>query len=608
MKQTDLPSQTSRVWFNLREAVVLVWRAAPRWMTVTVVLAPLLALLPLLILYFFKLIIDRVVEVVGNDGATEWTVVGGLFGWVAGFAVLQEGLRALGAYAEAVTAEQVLDHVHARLHRKSVAVDLAYYEQAEYHNTLYRAQREAAYRPVQVLKHLVLLGQSALSLMGVAILLTTLHWGVSLVLAASTLPGLLVRLRYAGKHYLRQRAWTPTDRLSWYFHELMTGASFAKEVRLFDLGAWLQRRYAALRKDVREDRLAFTRRRAGAELVAQVSASLAMFGSLAWAASLALAGRLTVGGLVLYFQAFQRGLSSLRELLSALAGVHESSLFLADFHDFLALENFVNDPAFPQPIPTPMREGIRFENVVFGYPGNERRVLSDVSLEIAPGETIALVGMNGAGKTTLIKLLCRLYDPTSGRITVDGIDLRSLTVVAWRRQIDVLFQDYSRYNLSVRENIALADDTLDLGRVTAAAHAAGASEAIARLPNGFETVLGNEYVDGSLISGGEWQKVALARTFLRESPIVVLDEPTSSIDAESESEILRHFRQLMRGRTAILISHRLAFAREVDRIYVLGEGRIIESGNHTALMARNGSYARMFTLQASRYQENSTGA
>jgi ATP-binding cassette subfamily B protein len=307
---------------------------------------------------------------------------------------------------------------------------------------------------------------------------------------------------------------------------------------------------------------------------------------------------------VMYFQAFQRGQSALNQMMSGLAALYEDNLFLANVMEFLALEPRVPEPADPVPVPEPMKVGIELEGVSFRYPGSRENALREISLTIRPGEHIALVGANGSGKTTLIKLLCRLYDPTEGRISLDGADLSGFETGALRRQISVVFQDYARYHLTARENIWFGDTThqAENGRVVAAAELSGADEVIARLPRGYDTVLGKQFQDGAELSIGEWQKVALARAFMREAQIIVLDEPTSSLDAQAEYEVFRKFRQLARGRTAVLISHRFSTVRMADRIYVLDGGRIVESGTHDELVRLGGTYARLFQLQASSYR------
>jgi ATP-binding cassette, subfamily B, bacterial len=311
-----------------------------------------------------------------------------------------------------------------------------------------------------------------------------------------------------------------------------------------------------------------------------------------------------VGDLVMYYQAFQRVQGFLQGILSSLTGLYADNLFLSNLYEFLDLKRTVAEPAVARPVPQPMRVGIVFDHVSFQYPGGTRKAIEDVSLVIRPGEVVALVGENGSGKTTLIKLLCRLYDPTGGSITLDGIDLRQFETHALRREIAIIFQNYAHYHLSAEENIWLGNASLppDRERVAAAARRSGADEVIRGLPRGYDTILGKRFADGEELSVGEWQKVALARAFMRDAQILVLDEPTSSMDAKAEYEVFQNFRKLVAGRSAILISHRFSTVRMADRIHVLQHGRVIEGGSHDELIRAGGTYARLFEMQARHYR------
>ncbi len=317
---------------------------------------------------------------------------------------------------------------------------------------------------------------------------------------------------------------------------------------------------------------------------------------------MAVHGRITLGDLVMYFQAFQRGQEYLRQLLRGSAGLYEDSLFLNNLYDFLDLKKRVIEPARPVAVPRPLKRGIVFEQVSFGY--GARPVLQEVDLVIPAGATVALVGENGSGKTTLIKLLARLYDPDAGRITFDGIDARQFGTAELRRELSVIFQDYVRYNLTARENLGFGDVAAqaDTERLAKAARAAGAADLIARLPQGMDSVLGNQFDAGQELSVGEWQKIALARALLRDAQVIVLDEPTSAMDASAEYEMYKRFHEVAAGRTAILVSHRLSTVRMADRIYVLRDGRVVESGTHAELVDRAGRYADLFEAQASGYR------
>jgi ATP-binding cassette subfamily B protein len=589
----------------LKRALHLVWQSAPSWTVASIALLVLQGILPLLSLYLSKLIVDAV-----STGLTTTEKTAAL-GRIMALVILAGAIALIGnlcgSLVKLVSTAQtqlVTDHVQSILHAKSVEVDLEYYENAQYFDALHLAQQEAAYRPPTILNELIQAGQSAISLVAIAALLFALHWGIAAGLFVAAIPGLFVRLKYAKKLYRKQREWTSKERRADYFNWMLTSVSYAKEIRLFNLGSLFQRQFRDLRSSIRKEKLTLATRTFIAEWAIQCSATLAVFVAFGFIAYQALWGAITVGSLVMYYQAFQRGQAALQEMLSSLASLYENSLFLSHLYEFLELKRAVAEPLYPQAVPTPMQFGIQFDNVQFRYPGGTRPLLEDISLTIRSGETIALVGENGAGKTTLIKLLCRLYDPTSGRITVDGIDLRQFQTTDLRREISVVFQDYAHYNLTARENIGFGnvnqlfhDDEIRL-----AAKKAGADKVIASLPYRYDTILGKEFEEGEELSIGEWQKVALARAFLRQAQIIVLDEPTSALDAIAEHQVFEQFRQLTQGRTAILISHRLSSIKLADRIYVLQGGRIVESGTHNELMRLNGSYAHLFETQAQYYR------
>ncbi|MBM4467492.1 MAG: ABC transporter ATP-binding protein [Chloroflexi bacterium] len=596
-----------KTWRALRLdfALRLVWQSAPGWTMASLALLVVQGALPLVSLYLTKLVVDAVTTALASpDKGAAFGQVALLIGFMGGVALVGALCRSIAGLVSEAQGQVVTDHVSDLLHAKSIEIDLEYYESAQYYDKLHRAQREAPFRPIRILNGLGQVAQSGISLLAMAGLLFSFHWGIVAILFAAAVPGLLVRLKYAGQTYRWQRQRTPAERQSWYFHWMLTGDVHAKEIRLFDLGSLFMGRFRDLRQQLRRERLEIATRRSIAELVGQASATIAIFGSYAFIAYRTVQGAITLGDLVMYYQAFQRGQGFLRDILSGLAGLYEDNLFLSNLHEFFELKPKVVEPLHPGPVPCPMQTGIAFDHVSFRYPTGIRKVLEDVTLTIRPGEVVALVGENGSGKTTLIKLLCRLYDPTSGIITLDGIDLRRLETTALRRGISIIFQDYAQYHLTARENIWLGNVVLppDQERIVAAARHAGADEVITGLPQGYETILGKWFENGEELSVGEWQKVALARAFLRDAQIIVLDEPTSALDARAEYEVFKKFRQLAEGRTVVLISHRFSTVRMADRIFVLEDGRIIESGAHDELVRRGGTYARLFETQAQYYR------
>ncbi|MBE3088402.1 MAG: ABC transporter ATP-binding protein [Chloroflexi bacterium] len=590
---------------QLGRALRFVWQSAKGWTIAHGVLIVIQGVLPLLPLYLMKLVVDAVTAgLAAPDKGIAFKHVVLLVGFMGAATLFGFLISLIAGMVSEWQAYIVTDHMNEVLLAKSVEVDLEYYESAQYYDTLHRAQREAPSRPMSIVNGLAQIGQSGISLIAIAGLLLSFNWIVAIILFTAVISGTAVRLRYTGTMYRWQREQTSTERQAGYLNWMLTDSSYAKEIRLFDLGPLFIRRFRDVRRKLRNGRIAITRRRSIADFAAQAFATVAIYGSYAYVAYQAVSGKITYGELVMYYQAFLRVQGFLQGILGSLAGLYEDNLFLSNLYEFLDLKRTVSEPVHARPVPQPMQHGIVLDHVSFQYPTGTRKVFEDISLTIRPGEVVALVGENGSGKTTLIKLLCRLYDPTGGNITIDGVDLRQFETKALRNEIAIIFQDYAHYYLTARENIWFGNTALppDHESIIAAARHSGADDVISSLPHGYETILGKWFEDGEELSIGEWQKVALARAFMRDAQIIVLDEPTSSMDAKAEYEVFQSFRQLVSGRTAILISHRFSTVRMADRIYVLKHGSIIEGGTHEELINRQGVYADLFERQAQSYR------
>jgi ATP-binding cassette subfamily B protein len=590
---------------HVADAARLVWRAAPGWTALNLGVAAVQGLLPLLSLYLIKLIVDTVAAgVTATDHVAAFRTAALYVALAALVGLSTALLRSLGTLAAEAMGQVVTDHVSDLIHAKSVDVDLAYYENSAYYDVLHRAQAEAPYRPMRIVTDLLSTLQGLVSVLAVAGLLLSLHWAVGVVVIAAALPGALLRARHSGRLYRWERDRSSTERRAWYLHWLLTDGANAADVRLLGLGPLLRELFRDLRDTLRAERLTLAKRRAGADLVGSATAVLAVFATFALLAWRTIAGAITLGSMVMYYQAFQTGLAAIQQVLSGLAGLYEDNLFLTSFHEFMSVEPRVAPAADPVPVPRPMADGVRFDSVSFAYPDTERTALEDISIAVRPGEVTALVGPNGSGKTTLVKLLCRLYDPTSGAITLDGIDLRAFDVGELRRHTSVILQDFAKYQFTARENIRVGNVSLSATdpAIEAAAREAGIHETLAALRNGYDTELGKWFEDGEQLSVGEWQKVALARAFVREAQILVFDEPTSALDPEAEARVFDHIRTLASGRAVVLISHRFSTVSGADRIHILDGGRIVESGSHEELMALRGRYAGMYAVQARAYR------
>ena len=588
----------------LRQSFQIVWASA-RWESIAhAVIGLFSSVLPLVTIYLMKLIIDVVAQgLTAEDKAAAIARILLYVGIIGLTALLSHSLSSLTGYFSERLSLKAEDHLSDRLHGKSISLDLQYYENPDYFDTLHRAQQGAIQRPASAFKNSAQLLQNGLSLIGMLALLFTFHWSVSLLLIGAVIPGVLFRLKFSQRLYRWDRSKTSTQRHGNYYHFLLTSDFYAKEIRLFQLGPLFMQRFHELRRQLREEKLGIATKRTIAEMAAHLATILAMYGSFGLMAWRAVYGFITIGDLVMYYQAFQRGLNYFKTLLTNAASLYEDALYLSNLFEFLELKATVREPQRPAPIFNSIRNGISIDNVSFSYPSTERRVLRDISFRVQPGEHVALVGENGAGKTTLIKLLCRLYDPTSGAIRIDGMDLRAFKILELRRQISVVFQDFVRYHLRVKDNIWFGNIELDEAseRIIESARAADIDAVIRTLPNGYETTLGKMFEHGEELSIGEWQKIALARAFLRDAQIIILDEPTSALDAKAEYEVFKKFQELARGKTAFLISHRLSTAKLADRILVLDDGTIVENGPHDELMKNDGIYRRMFEMQSQYY-------
>lgn len=598
--------------------LVLVWRTARAGVVGLAIATLSSAMLPLGVAWAGKRIVDAVLAS-DRDLMIRWVAIE--LSLVAAAALAG---RAAMLIRSIVGARLGLE-VNAKILEKALTLELRDFEDPEFYDQLTRARREASMRPIAVINGTFLIAQSVVSLVGYIALLGSLSGWAILGLVLASLPATIAEVKFSGLAF-RLRSWrAPEARKLNYLEVVLASDTYAKEVKALGIGPMLLERYRALGETmVDEDRKLAIRRSFWGWLLSLV-ATITFYGCYLALALAAVASKITLGDMTLYIASLRQGQLAFQGLLSAVGGMYEDNLYMTNLFTYLAAptgqarrERLSRASATESETIVPTRneseqrastrdltEVVRFDRVSFLYPGQTRPALSDVSLQIKAGEHLAIVGQNGSGKSTLIKLLTGLYTPTSGTIFIDGRDVRGWDSEALRARISVVFQDFNKYQLSLRENVSLGSVThsADEPRVVRSLDRAGADDLVASLPKGLETSLGRQFRrDGVELSGGQWQKVAIARAFMRdEADILVLDEPTAALDAEAEQAVFERFQSLTRGRTTVLISHRFPTVRTADRIIVLADGAIVEEGNHEALVELDGRYARMFKLQAQGY-------
>ena len=592
---------------RIDRALKFVWQASPLYSILSGIAVLVLGILPLISLYLIKLIIDSVTELDFRQGTSIWDQDFSMpllyIGIACVIGLITAFFNYLTDYIKEAQSLTVTDYMFSVLHEKSAQTDLAFYESPEYRDTLYRAQTEGPYRPTSIVNGLFEACQSGASFIAVFWLLFMFNPILPIIMVAATIPGVLLRLKYSQKIYSWQEKRTEDERRSYYFHWMLTGDAHAKEFRLFNLGKHFITQFKSIKKTLKNEKLYFEKRRAFGDFIAQSSATLAVFGSFVYIAFKTAQGTITLGDMVLYLQGFQKGLGFLKTFLESSAQMYEDNLFLSQLYDFLKQKPKILEPKIPAPLPEKINTNLEFKDVSFFYQNNVKNVINCVNFSIKPGEIVALVGENGSGKSTIVKLLARLYDPQEGNIFLDGQDIKNFKVNEFRKKISVVFQDHIKYQLSAKENIFLGDveQKNNADKIKKAAGQTDIDEVINSLPKGYDTLMGKWFKHGEELSIGQWQMMAIARAFFRDAEIVILDEPSSALDPETEMTIFSKLKKLMKGRAALIISHRYSTVKMADKILVLDKGSIIEQGTHQELIEENKKYAGLYNKQANGY-------
>jgi ATP-binding cassette subfamily B protein len=584
------------------ESLKLVWKSAPGWTFANTVLSVLRSVFPLLLIWLLKVVIDDITKAtspLSQNINLVWPIIAVVLIWF-----LDEATSDFSNYVRKKQAMKLEIYMYGLLHSKAIRLDLINFERPEYFDCLTRASREAPWRPNSILNNLVSMLRGLLSLLLMAGLIFTLHWTLAVLLLVANIPGIWLRLYYADILYNFQKQQTPESRKSSYFNWLLTGDRPSRELRLFGLGNYFINLFKISFLKQKEEEINIIKRRTLIELISNLFKASALLITLLFIAHLTISGKLTLGQMTMFLLAFRQGMIYIKDLFGSMAGLYEDSLFIGDTFEFLNLkENVI--AVEPVTKSVPLKKKISAENLSFTYPGNNFSTINNVSFEIKKGEIIALVGPNGAGKSTLVRLLCRFYDPDSGSVKYDGHNIRNIDPEEYRKQFSVVFQDFMLYNLPAGENIRMGniDEENPQHKIKTSAKTTGVHDLIDHLPNGYDTIIGNLFDDSRELSWGEWQKIALARALFRDAPVLILDEPSSSLDADTEYDIFSRFREIVKGRTSILISHRFTNVSLADRIIVLDKGSIAEMGSHDELMKKRGIYFSMFTKQSSRFNK-----
>ncbi len=596
----------------------LVWQTHRGYTAAMVLLRLVRAFVPVSSMWAAKLIIDEVIALTRHPGSSLvplWKVVA----LELGIVVVGEILARASSLLESLLGDLFSNEISVRLMRHAATLDLEQFEDPEFYDHLERARRQTTGR-IGLIAMMLTMGQDVLTLLSLSAALVVYNPWLLLLLAVAIIPSFLGETHYASLSYSLLFRWTPERRELDYLRYVGASDRSAKEVQMFGLAGWLSDRYAVLAQRYYDANKALSVRKG------IVSALLSILGTLGYYAAYvtillkAVAGSITIGTLTFLAAAFGRSRDLIQRLLLSASDIYEQSLYLRDLFVFFEMQPTIASRAGARAVPQPIRTGFAFEDVGFRYPGSERWAVRHVSFTIRPGERIALVGENGAGKTTITKLIARLYDPSEGRVLLDGVDLRDYDLASLRQAIGVIFQDFVRYDMRFDENVgvgeiqgisayldSLRDATTETPGVPPeslvdAAERSMASSLLPRFPAGYRQMLGRRFDDGVDLSGGEWQKIALARAYMRSAQLLILDEPTAALDARAEYEVFVRFNQLMAGRMAVVISHRFSTVRMADRIIVLAGGKVVEEGTHEELVQQSGLYGELFEMQAAGYR------
>jgi ATP-binding cassette subfamily B protein len=580
----------------------IVWQSGPAVVTAGIVVRVIASLLPVAILAISKVIIDDIVDVVARHQPVPrslWWLVAAEFAVAVGTSVSARVLD----YLDSLLADKYTRHVSVEVMKHSAALDLIAYEDPVYYDRLERARVQATDR-LAMIQSIGRLVQQVVTTLTLSISIVYFSPWLLLLLVAGVVPAFVGESHFAFLGYAKNFRQTPIRRQLDYLRIVGGSKEAAKELRLFGLSDFLTERFAKLYDGIYRENVALSRRKLYAGAFLSVLGTLGYYAAYVWVIWRTIIGALSVGSLYFLAGAILQASNNIQQIFSTVAGIADQALFLTDLLAFLEMKPVIHSKANALPAPRPIRRGFEFRDVSFCYPGTTRRVLDRLNFCLSPGERVALIGENGEGKTTVVKLLTRLYDPTEGEILLDGIDLREYSLEDLYREIGVIFQDFMRYEMTARENIGMGriEALGDTEAILLAARKSLAHEVIRDLPRGYEQMLGRRFHSGVDLSGGEWQKLALARAYLRDAQLLILDEPTAALDARSEFEVFQRFAELTNAKMALFISHRFSTVRMADRIVVLADGRVAEDGNHAQLLALGGRYAEMFELQAASYR------
>ena len=587
---------------NIPPVLRMVWEAAPRVIVASITLRVLTALLPLAVLKVTQVIIDAVYNLTARHQTLPhyfWWLVGLEFG-LAGLAAI---LVRMINFCDVVLADKYSRHISTKIMEHASRLDLTSFEDPSFYDRMERARVQGTDRIVLIQATGLLIQQLVTTASLAAGILFFSPW-ILIALVACVVPAFLGETHFAFMGYSLNFRQTPAKREMEYLRVLGGSKESAKELKLFGLAPFLVARYAKLSNELHAQTVGLAKRKLIIGALLSLLGTLGYYGSYAFVIYETVVGALTIGTLYFLTGAIAGASTNIQALFATFSTIADQALFVTDLLEFFAMKPTVASKPNALPIPRPIREGFEFRNVSFTYPGHTRLVLSDVSFHLKRGERLALVGENGQGKTTIVKLLTRLYDPTAGQILLDGVDLREYDLEDLWRETGVIFQDFMRYDMTAGENIGIGkiEEINNTFRVRSAAQKSLAEHVIRKLPKNYEQILGRRFEGGVDLSGGEWQKMALARAYLRDAQVLILDEPTAALDAKSEHEVFQRFAELTHGKMALLISHRFSTVKMADRILVLEQGQIAEQGNHEQLLLQGGRYAEMFELQASSYR------